>query len=356
MIYKILFKLTRYMQILGIFNISRGVFVGWRVIANDFSYYTKDLIDLTKIFMTRYNKKYSVNYSSASECFWFLSEHYSEYDVFIPNRGFHSTLLAFCANRKMDKVKLYNVDTFLRPLPSVIDEITENSLIVVNDYGGLGWDISALRSELPKSVTIILDGSHSHFTQFDGKMMAECADISVLSLQGSKAVPAGEGGFMLTDSQTVAKQALKYSHFNNENLMEVFRFQREESSTPYGIGHKHRMNALGASLALFSVKYFPKNRRSNHRRNGAYLTKRLGIVAGINEYYAMGFPIQLDKIRNIEYYKEFNVVTELIYPRLTIASDKLSQNPAKTDLVILRRELFDLPHFIFKLLINKIVK
>ena len=70
----------------------------------------------------------------------------------------------------------------------------------------------------------------------------------------------------------------------------------------------------------------------------------------------MGFPIQLDKIRNIEYYKEFNVVTELIYPRLTIASDKLSQNPAKTDLVILRRELFDLPHFIFKLLINKIVK
>ena len=356
MIYKIIIKLIRLIQILGIFNISRGVFLCWRVITNNFSYYTKDLIDLTKIFMTRYNKKYAVNYSSASECFWFLSEHFLEYDVFIPDRGFHSTLLAFCANRKADKVKLYDVDTFLRPLPGVINEITENSLIVVNDYGGLGWDLSAFRSALPTSVTIILDGSHSHFTQFNGKMMVECADISVLSLQGSKAVPAGEGGFILTDSQTVTKQALKYSHFNNQNLMEIFKLQREKSFEPYGIGHKHRMNALGASLALFSIKYFPKIRRKNHRRNGVYLTQRLGIVAGENEYYAMGFPIQLDKIRDVEYCKTSNIVTELIYPKLTMGSDALTLSPAKTDLVVLRRELFELPHSIFKLIVKKIIK
>ena len=53
------------------------------------------------------------------------------------------------------------------------------------------------------NLKLIEDCSHSHGALFENKKVGSFADISCFSLQGSKAIKAGEGGIAITDNQII---------------------------------------------------------------------------------------------------------------------------------------------------------
>lgn len=65
-------------------------------------------------------------------------------------------------------------------------------------------DVAALRASLP-GVPIVEDGSHCHGAVTpDGRPLGSLGDVAVFSFQATKILPAGEGGAVVTDDETIA--------------------------------------------------------------------------------------------------------------------------------------------------------
>ena len=74
-------------------------------------------------------------------------------------------------------------------------------LLVLTHPFGFYLDIENINKILDKKTKIIFDSSHSQGIKIAGKDHMKFADISFMSLQGSKAISGGEGGVIFTDNQ-----------------------------------------------------------------------------------------------------------------------------------------------------------
>lgn len=333
----------------------RGLYIAKVTILNEFSYYTNDVFKLSKTLSFMYNKQFALNYSSATEAFWSLFSIINTDVLFLPKSGFHSALLAAINSDNSYKIIFYEVDEFLFPiLDDLQSKIPSNSRvsILVNNLCGIGFNIEKLRTSLPSESVIILDASHSHYNLVNGKYIIEYTDISILSLQGAKSVPAGEGGFILTDNQQVHEKLVAHSHFNNQKLLAGINQSTGNERNEFGVGHKHRINAIGASLALFSIQNHPYLWKNFNCRNGKWLSETLGYYDGENSDWAMGFPISTSRLKYHDL-DQSGYGRYLEYP--SVENNGLDLIKKKTTLFLLRSELLYMPPFLFRKLIKKII-
>jgi len=114
------------------------------------------------------------------------------------------------------------------------------------------------------NLKVVEDCSHAHGATYNGKKVGSLGDIGCFSLQGSKLLPAGEGGILVTNNCEYYERVVAYAHYNK------IRSLREDS--PYrkyaltGLGFKHRIHPVAAAIAdaqLDELDKYNKIRKEN---------------------------------------------------------------------------------------------
>ena len=131
------------------------------------------------------------------------------------------------------------------------------------------------------NLVVIEDAAQAHGATYKGKKTGTIGDMGAFSIQSSKNLSAGEGGFFVTDSDEFHERANCVRQFGEEAA----------DTTPAGIDTKHplddlrdynavtmgwmyRMTSLTAAIARCQLARLDEHNR-NAKRNAEYLTERL---------------------------------------------------------------------------------
>ncbi|MFA6241807.1 MAG: DegT/DnrJ/EryC1/StrS family aminotransferase [Candidatus Hydrogenedentales bacterium] len=99
-----------------------------------------------------------------------------------------------------------------------------------------------------RGVRVVEDCSHAHGAKYKGRMCGAIGDAGCWSLQGSKAISAGEGGVMTTNDTDVFERACLLGQVNRIEGVDLVTTRYEEHQ-PLGLGMKFRAHPLGVGIA-----------------------------------------------------------------------------------------------------------
>jgi dTDP-4-amino-4,6-dideoxygalactose transaminase len=121
-----------------------------------------------------------------------------------------------------------------------------------------------------RGLRVLEDASHAHGASYRGQPIGTLADAAVFSMQTNKLCPAGEGGMLVTDDETLWERAVRLGHY--ERLLELESPNRRFAATGFGL--KLRMSPLNAAVARCQLRQLEER---NRRRNEAviHLSRKL---------------------------------------------------------------------------------
>jgi dTDP-4-amino-4,6-dideoxygalactose transaminase len=129
------------------------------------------------------------------------------------------------------------------------------------------------------NLVLIEDCSHGHGAMYKGRKVGTFGHIGCFSLEGHKAVHAGEGGMLITNNREYYERAILLGHFGK-------RAKQEVSLEPYrryvetGLGYKYRMHPLGAAIANERLKILDQQ-NAVRRENMRWFSERISEIPGI---------------------------------------------------------------------------
>lgn len=129
-----------------------------------------------------------------------------------------------------------------------------------------------------RSIPLIEDVSHAHGASWAGRPCGAWGEFGMFSLQGSKAVAAGEGGIVVTDSQEHYLRMSAWGHFDRHG--DQFMTVGLEDFRTTGMGYKRRMAPLGAILADVDLDYLDTFNRLKQKHVDR-LDEALGTIPGL---------------------------------------------------------------------------
>ena len=127
------------------------------------------------------------------------------------------------------------------------------ALIVTHFYGN-PCDMEKIMSWAKKNdVFVVEDCSHAHGAVCQGKPIGTWGHVGVFSLQGAKAVAAGEGAIAISNDSELMLKMAAYGH---QESFRKFNIKTENNLNlpDFGFGRKMRAHPLGAVLALEDYK------------------------------------------------------------------------------------------------------
>ena len=105
-------------------------------------------------------------------------------------------------------------------------------------------------------VKVIEDVSHAHGALYKGRMVGSIGHVSAASIMTGKALPAGEGGIMLTNDQEVYERAIVFGHYGRISTYCELPQYKSLAGLPLG-GHKYRLNGFCAALGKVQLEKYP---------------------------------------------------------------------------------------------------
>ena len=285
------------------------------------TFYPPEVFTLHKNFSGHTKKKYAVSFcngTSALEAIGFALDLSDKSKVAIPDFGFQSTFMPLLNNGVAFDFYGYSTGT-LMPDREELESVLNNkvSAIVICSLFANNLDENAIVQQAQKSgAYVIHDCSHSHFSSYKNEWMGSKSDISFFSLQGGKAVPAGEGAIVATDNLRWYKKMVYFGHFNNAQMLSNEpQMGIDLTDKTFGFGRKLRMHPIGASIANTYFSFY-KNlsiRNNVHRNITSFvkLTKNIGLIESVlvcdeNSHIgnvAMGVPVILADSIDFERFK-----------------------------------------------------
>lgn len=144
--------------------------------------------------------------------------------------------------------------------------ITERTrAIVMVHLWGLPCKVEAIGKLAEKHhLKVIEDASHAHGASVGGVPCGRFGDVSVFSLQGDKLVPAGEGGLLLTEDESIFKRAICLGDITR--ILKLPLPEMRFAATSFGI--KTRIAPMSAALGRAMLRRLPQTnatRNANHR-------------------------------------------------------------------------------------------
>jgi len=97
-------------------------------------------------------------------------------------------------------------------------------------------------------VPLVEDCSHAHGATWKGRSVGSIGHVGAWSLQGSKAVSAGEGGVLATNDPEVFERACLAGQVNRMGGLDLMT-ERYADLQPLGLGMKFRAHPLGIGIA-----------------------------------------------------------------------------------------------------------
>jgi perosamine synthetase len=160
-------------------------------------------------------------------------------------------------------------DTLLIDPHDVERKITPRTrAIIAVDYAGQACDYDTLRSLAARyGLALVADACHSLGGRYKGRAVGTLADLNVFSFHPVKAMTAGEGGMVTTESFETA-HALR--RFRNHGITSD-HFQREQLGSwlyeMVELGYNYRLSDIQCALGLSQIK-----------KLGAYISRRRDIA------------------------------------------------------------------------------
>jgi len=111
--------------------------------------------------------------------------------------------------------------------------------------------LMAVSSE--KGIAVVEDCSHAHGATWNGRPVGTIGHVGAWSLQGSKAVSAGEGGVLATNDPEVFERACLAGQVNRMGGLDLMT-EKYADLQPLGLGMKFRAHPLGIGIAHIQLK------------------------------------------------------------------------------------------------------
>jgi dTDP-4-amino-4,6-dideoxygalactose transaminase len=173
-------------------------------------------------------------------------------------------------------------------LPDKLKIKNSQYLLITHAYG-IPQKISTIKKFLSinPSLIIIEDISHAQGAKVENNFVGTLGDVSFMSMQGDKAISAGEGGLALTNKEEIYNKLIYLMHLNRSNKNNTSM----NLLSKVGFLGKGRMSPLGAISASKDLKNLSK-------RNKILRKKFQIIYCGLNAIEEIIFPI-IDNFENI---------------------------------------------------------
>jgi len=115
------------------------------------------------------------------------------------------------------------------------------------------WGVPAPMAEIlgaarDLGILVIEDASHCHGATYAGRFLGTLGDIGCFSLQGTKALVAGEGGVLVTNDRSMLERAMIPGH-HPARLQEALTLPQHAGFVRAGGGWKYRANPLAMAIA-----------------------------------------------------------------------------------------------------------
>ena len=256
-LYLFILSITRFMQIV---NVSLAI------IKNQISYYPPSISALEKKFSLITGTKHALtfcNATSAIEAALFAGG--------IKNGSIVGTT-AFVIPSSYSSVKSLsaevsyidiNPETLNFETNFLLDNKKKLDALIVTHFYGVPCNMSLIMDwAIQNNVFVIEDCSHAHGAKHKDQPLGSWGDIGVFSLQGAKAVAAGEGAVAISSNSRTINSMAAYGH---QESYKKFKFGTSENNLPsFGYGKKMRAHPLGAVLAIEDLKRLPSKNKVFH--------------------------------------------------------------------------------------------
>lgn len=170
------------------------------------------------------------------------------------------------------------------------EKIKNSHYLLITHAYGIPQNISMIRKFLKINPKLILieDISHAQGAKIENNFVGTLfSAASFMSMQGDKAIAAGEGGLVLTNQEEIYNKMIYLMHLNRTNREN----KKLNLLSKIGFLGKGRMSPLGAISASKDLKNLSK-------RNQILRKKFQIIYCGLNAIEEISFPI-IDNFGNI---------------------------------------------------------
>ncbi|MEU2043290.1 DegT/DnrJ/EryC1/StrS family aminotransferase [Nocardia niwae] len=127
----------------------------------------------------------------------------------------------------------------------------QTKAIVVTHMWGMPAQVQRLRTLADAHGLLLLeDASHAHGASVGEQKIGTFGQAAAFSMNGPKPLSAGEGGFILTDDEDVYHRVLLHGQYNKRCRNEIPARSDLSRYAVTGMGLKHRIHPLAATIAL----------------------------------------------------------------------------------------------------------
>lgn len=144
------------------------------------------------------------------------------------------------------------------------------AMIVVHLWGMPSKMDQLLEIAKRANLRVLEDASHAQGAEYRGRKIGTLGDAAVFSLQTTKLAPAGEGGMLVTNDDSIFEHAVCLGHY--ERIPSLNTASRRFAGTGFGL--KHRMAPLSAALARTQLRHLGE-RNARRNENIGYVSRRL---------------------------------------------------------------------------------
>lgn len=151
--------------------------------------------------------------------------------------------------------------------------------IIVTHLWGMPCEMDAILDVARRhGLRVIEDASHAHGAEYRGRKIGTWGDIGCFSMQGSKLLPAIEGGFLLTNDFDLFAKACVLGHYGRVPADHEWR-----GLNSTGLGYKYRIHPVATTLARHRLRKLDEQNRHIAARV-ARVTARIAKLPGIEPF------------------------------------------------------------------------
>jgi len=158
-------------------------------------------------------------------------------------------------------------DTLCLDPASAAERVTgRTKAIVVVHYAGYPADMDPIMALAEaRGIKVIEDVSHAHGGLYHGRKLGTIGHVGAMSIMSGKALPAGEGGLLVTDDRQIYERAILWGHYARHGDLTITELlamsglgrPQAASGVPIG-GVKGRINQLASAMGRVQLKHYDR--------------------------------------------------------------------------------------------------
>jgi len=170
--------------------------------------------------------------------------------------------------------RTYNIDA-----SQIEAKITDRTKVLLPVHiHGLPADMDEILALAEKHDLIVVeDACQAHGATYKGRMVGMIGDMGCFSMNATKNLSGGEGGFLITDNEKYVERAKLLRTFGEKVGQEKEKFRPYYS---YTIGWNYRLQEMPAAFTRSQLKRLP-HYNVIAQRNGQYLSQELSKIEGL---------------------------------------------------------------------------